>query len=56
ATRTIRKTNQDIPVIALTAYAFADDKENSIKAGCNAYLTKPVKIEQLSKILSSYLK
>jgi len=56
ATRTIRKTNQQIPVIALTAYAFADDKENSIKAGCNAYLTKPVKIEQLSKILSSYLK
>ena len=56
ATRTIRKTNQQIPVIALTAYAFADDKENSIKAGCNAYLSKPVKIEQLSKILSSYLK
>ncbi len=56
ATRTIRKTNQDIPVIALTAYAFADDKENSIKAGCNAYLSKPVKIEQLSEILSTYLK
>ncbi len=56
ATRTIRKTNKDIPVIALTAYAFADDKENSIKAGCNAYLSKPVKIEQLSNILSTYLK
>jgi CheY-like chemotaxis protein len=56
ATRTIRKTNQKIPVIALTAYAFADDKENSIKAGCNAYLSKPMKIEQLSEILSSYLK
>jgi two-component system sensor histidine kinase/response regulator len=56
ATRTIRKTNQDIPVIALTAYAFEDDKENSIKAGCNAYLSKPVKIEQLSEILSTYLK
>ncbi|KPL15105.1 MAG: hypothetical protein AMS23_01205 [Bacteroides sp. SM1_62] len=56
ATRSIRKTNQQIPIIALTAYAFADDRENSIKAGCNAYLSKPVKIEQLSKILSSYLK
>ena len=56
ATRTIRKTNKEIPVIALTAYAFADDKENSLKAGCNAYLSKPVKIEQLSEILSSYLK
>jgi PAS domain S-box-containing protein len=56
ATRTIRKTNEEIPVIALTAYAFADDRENSIKAGCNAYLSKPVKIEQLSKVLSCYLK
>jgi len=56
ATMAIRKTNKDIPVIALTAYAFADDRENSIKAGCNAYLAKPVKIEQLSEILSSYLK
>jgi PAS domain S-box-containing protein len=56
ATRTIRKTNHQIPVIALTAYAFADDRENSLNAGCNAYLSKPVKIEQLSKILSSYLK
>ena len=56
ATRTIRKTNPDIPVIALTAYAFADDRENSIKAGCNEYLAKPIKIEQLTRILSSYLK
>jgi len=56
ATRAIRKTNKDIPIIALTAYAFADDKENSLIAGCNAYLSKPVKIEQLSEILSSYLK
>ncbi len=56
ATRTIRETNKEIPVIALTAYAFADDKENSIKAGCNEYLSKPVKIEQLSRILSAYIK
>jgi PAS domain S-box-containing protein len=55
ATRTIRKTNRDIPVIALTAYAFADDRENSIKAGCTAYLSKPLKIEELTEILSSYL-
>ncbi len=56
ATKTIRKTNKEIPIIALTAYAFADDKENSIKAGCNEYLSKPVKIEQLSAILTRYLK
>ena len=55
ATRIIRKTHKDIPVIALTAYAFADDREKSIEAGCNDYLAKPVKIDQLSEILRKYL-
>jgi PAS domain S-box-containing protein len=56
ATRSIRRTNREIPVIALTAYAFADDREKSISAGCTAYLSKPVKIEQLSQVLVCYLK
>jgi CheY-like chemotaxis protein len=55
AIRIIRKANKDIPVIALTAYAFADDREKSLEAGCNDYLTKPVKVEQLSDTLSKYL-
>jgi PAS domain S-box-containing protein len=56
ATRIIRKTNKDIPVIALTAYAFADDRAKSIEAGCNDYLAKPVKLEKLSETLLKYLK
>jgi PAS domain S-box-containing protein len=56
ATRIIRKTNRDIPVIALTAYAFADDMEKSIQAGCSDFLSKPVKIEELAATLSKYLK
>jgi CheY-like chemotaxis protein len=55
AIKSIRKTNTELPIIALTAYAFADDMEKSIQAGCNDYLTKPIKIEELSKILAKYL-
>ena len=55
ATKIIRESNPDIPVIALTAYAFADDREKSLEAGCNDYLSKPVKLEELGDTLSRYL-
>jgi CheY-like chemotaxis protein len=55
ATKKIRKINSDLPVIALTAYAFADDRERSLQAGCNDYLSKPVKLEELQATLMKYL-
>ncbi|KPK87352.1 MAG: hypothetical protein AMS27_02630 [Bacteroides sp. SM23_62_1] len=55
ATQKIRKINKKIPVIALTAYAFTNDQEKSIRAGCNDFLSKPVKIEALSGTLKKYL-
>jgi len=55
ATRAIRKTNRDIPIIALTAFAFAHDRENSLAAGCNEYISKPVKPGQLKNLLQKYL-
>ncbi len=55
ATKIIRESNTDLPVIALTAYAFADDREKCLQAGCNDYLAKPVKIEELTQTLSKYL-
>ncbi len=55
ATKKIRSTNQDIPIIALTAFAFADDREKSMEAGCTEHLSKPVKIEELKRVLQKYL-
>lgn len=39
ATRLIRGYSKDIPIIALTAFAFESDRERAIEAGCNDYLT-----------------
>ena len=47
ATRLIRQFNQTVPIIAQTAFAFTDDKENAMVAGCTDFLTKPTSREQL---------
>lgn len=40
-----------IPVVALTAYAMTGDIDKCIKAGCNAYLSKPFTFEQLHQVI-----
>lgn len=52
ATRRIREFNSDIPIVALTANAFDSDRASAIEAGCNIFLTKPVKRKQLLDIFS----
>ena len=54
AIRVIRGYSKDIPIIALTAFAFESDREKAIEAGCNDYLTKPVSQEAIEKILDKY--
>jgi PAS domain S-box-containing protein len=54
ATKAIRKFNQELPIIALTAYAFAEDKQMCLDAGCDDFLSKPIQILELEKVLSKY--
>jgi PAS domain S-box-containing protein len=46
---------ENLPVIALTAHAFAENREQSLAAGCSAYLTKPVILADLQEALGRLL-
>jgi CheY-like chemotaxis protein len=52
----IKKMRKDIPIIAQTAYAMAEDKSRLLKAGFDNYLSKPVKPDTLYNVLCSFLK
>lgn len=45
--REIRKFNKTTPIIAQTAYAMTSDEEEALAAGCNAYISKPIKKDVL---------
>lgn len=51
ATKHIRQFNSDIPILAVTAYAFENDKQRILSSGFNGYISKPVR----SKTLRSYI-
>ena len=54
ATREIKLLRKDLPVLALTAYSGSEDKERAIKAGCDEFITKPVKKDMLVEKLANY--
>jgi len=56
AVKHLREVGFDKPIVALTANALQEDKENCIQAGCNAYATKPIHYEQLYQITRQYMK
>ena len=60
ATRAIRKLPNEnaarIPIIAMTANAFEEDKQNAIAAGMNGHLAKPIDVPKLMKTLSEILR
>lgn len=59
ATREIRGMPQpekaEIPIIAMTANAFDEDRRNSLIAGMNAHLAKPIDVNDLFKTLNKFI-
>jgi len=55
ATREIRKINKNVPIIAQTAYALSGDDKKALNAGCDDYITKPIKKEYLLQKVNWYL-
>lgn len=60
ATRCIRrlddKKKAEIPIIAMTANAFAEDRKKAFDAGMNGHIAKPIDIEKLGAVILSVLK
>lgn len=59
ATRAIRALERrdagEIPIIAMTANAFAEDEKEALGAGMNVHLAKPVNVELLRKVIRQYV-
>ena len=55
ATEIIKSQNPNLPIIAQTAFALENDKELSLEAGCNAYITKPIQKAHLLRIINQFL-
>lgn len=55
ATRIIKEVNHDIPVIALSAYAFDENIKEAKAAGCDDFMPKPFRVEDLLDKLHKYL-
>ena len=55
ATRIIKEVNQDVPVIALSAYAFPENIREAKAAGCDEFMAKPFKVEDLIELIRHYI-
>ena len=55
ATRIIKEINHDTPVIALSAYAFEENIREAKMAGCDEFMAKPFRVENLIEVVKKYL-
>ena len=57
ATQAIKNDDdlRTIPVIALTSFAMAGDREKALSAGCDEYIPKPIDIARLESLVVHFL-
>lgn len=55
ATRLIKASFPDLPIVVQTAYATEVDRRKAFDHGCDDFLTKPIQKEQLAEVLQHFL-
>lgn len=55
ATKAIKEEKSHIPIIAQTAFAFANERKYILQSGCDMYLTKPINHTEIFKVINHYL-
>jgi len=45
----------NVPIIAMTANAFEEDKKKAFEVGMNAHLSKPIKIKEMRSLIADFL-
>jgi CheY-like chemotaxis protein len=56
ATKLIKQIRPTVPIIAQTAYAFNEEKNRILGAGCDEYLAKPVELNKLMELVDKYIR
>lgn len=56
ATRIIKEVNHSTPIIALSAYAFDENIREAKDAGCDDFMAKPFRVEDLLDMVDKYIK
>lgn len=56
ATKLIKKTYPEIPIIAQTAYVMAEEKSKILSVGCDDYISKPISRNKLIKLIAKHIK
>lgn len=51
----LREGGAQVPIIALTAFAYDDDRALALNVGCNDFLTKPVSPLELRRMVSKWI-
>lgn len=54
ATRIIKEVSPDVPIVALSAYAFDENIREALAAGCDEFMAKPFRVEDLIDIVEKY--
>ncbi len=55
ATKIIKTLQPSLPIIAQTAYTLSDDREKCMDVGCVAYITKPIRKNELLSVIAEHI-